>query len=266
MEIKQKKIARSVFVVKEKIFVTPHYIRIVLRMSDKQIDQFRNVSIGDHNKIFIPAEGIFNINADDEGIWDADLFVAKRTYTTRNIDVVNKEMWIDFVAHGDNGAASYWAQHAVKGSVLGVAMKERNKPLLREADEYLLIGDSTSLPVIGAMVEQLPAGVNVNAIIEVYSKEDEIKWPAKAGFNIEWLHNPHPENGSSLATTVKNKLLPQGKRFVFIAAEYATVKDLRNYLKEEKGWSSEEYAAASYWKCGSSEDQSSLLRKMERSS
>lgn len=264
METAQKKIVRAVLTVKEKVFVSPHYIRVIFGMSDEQTDQFRNMRIGDHNKIFIPAEGVSDINIKDEGIWDSDLFIARRTYTARNIDAANKEMWIDFVVHGDNGPASHWAQRATKGSILGVAMKEGSRPLFPQADKYWLVGDSTALPVIGAILEQLPSQVNVDVTIEVHGKEDEIVLYSKAPFNIEWLHNPRPEKGSPLARIIRSKPLLQGRRFLFIAAEYATVKDLRNYFKAEKAWLPGEYAATAYWQCGSSEDQSSVLRRMER--
>ncbi len=83
METAQKKIVRFLLTVKKKVFLSPNYIRVIFGMSDEQIDQFRNVRRGDHNKIFIPARGVSNIN----GIWDSDLFIARRTHTTRNIDV-----------------------------------------------------------------------------------------------------------------------------------------------------------------------------------
>ncbi|MET3875779.1 NADPH-dependent ferric siderophore reductase [Chitinophaga sp. OAE865] len=85
METAQKKIVRSLLTVKRKVFVGPNYIRVIFGMSDEKIDQFRDVRRGDHNKIFIPAMGVSDINE----IWNSDLFIARRTYTTRNIDVVN---------------------------------------------------------------------------------------------------------------------------------------------------------------------------------
>ncbi|WP_142684007.1 hypothetical protein [Chitinophaga polysaccharea] len=48
-------------------------------------------------------------------------------------------MWIDFAAHGDKGLASYRAQQATKGEVLGVAMKESSRPLFPRADKYWLV-------------------------------------------------------------------------------------------------------------------------------
>ena len=57
-----------------------------------------NVKSGSNNKIFIPAE--------EENV------ALIRTYTNRKIDLEEKELSIDFVAHGDNGPASAWALKA----------------------------------------------------------------------------------------------------------------------------------------------------------
>ncbi len=245
--IKQR--IHSIFSVKEKVLVTPHYIRIKFAMTDQQGELFKNAQIGGHNKIFIPAEG-----AED----------ARRTYTTRNIDFANKELWIDFVAHGDNGPASYWANRAMPGSTLGIAMKDGSKPLFPEANEYLLIGDSTALPVIGCMLEQLPAGVKVHAVLEVYGAEDEIALNSKANLSVQWLHNRAPEKGSRLSETVRGLKLPEAKRFVFAAAEYDVAKDLKRYFKEELTWPQSDYSVVSYWKKGESEEESSDRRREER--
>ncbi|NSL86053.1 siderophore-interacting protein [Chitinophaga solisilvae] len=264
MEIKQKKVIRSLFVVKEKIFLTPHYIRIVFGISARQAEQLRKVSIGGNNKIFVPAAGAV-IDPMDEQVWDTGVFTAKRTYTTRYIDFDSQTMWVDFAAHGDNGPASAWALRAVPGDVLGIGMKESSKPLVPAAVEYLLAGDITALPVIGAILEQLPPYVKVNAVIEVPGQADEMELYTRAHCHITWLHNPHPQNGSTLAQTVKSMPLPQGNRYVFMAAEYNTVRQLRQYLKEEQGWNTSEFSATAYWQSGATEDQSSASRQAERS-
>ncbi|MET3875780.1 hypothetical protein [Chitinophaga sp. OAE865] len=48
-------------------------------------------------------------------------------------------MWIDFAVHSDKGLASYRAQQATKGEVLGAAMKESSRPLFPRADKYRLV-------------------------------------------------------------------------------------------------------------------------------
>ncbi len=246
----RKNAVRSAFTVKEKQFITPHYIRVVFEMSDEQVALFRNVKIGRHNKLFIP------VNGTEPAV--------TRTYTTRHIDYLQKELWVDFVAHGNNGPASFWANRSAAGSVLSIAMKEGDKPLFPAANDYLFVGDSTAIPVIAAMLEQLPGGVNARVILEIYGKEDELKLLSKANLSIEWLHNPVPEKESSLAETVRRTVLAGEKGYVFVAAEYDTVKSLKGYFKEELALPPENYSVVSYWKRGVSEDQSSFDRQQQR--
>jgi NADPH-dependent ferric siderophore reductase len=242
-----RKAVHSIFNVKEKLFLTPHYIRVKFAMTDEHLELFSNVQIGANNKIFF---------ADD----------TRRTYTTRHIDFVEKELWIDFVAHGDNGPASAWANRAQPGDSLGIGMKEGRRPLFPEVDEYVLIGDSTALPVISVMLEQLSAGASARVIVEISGKEDELRLFSKARFDIQWVYNPHPEQNSNLAEIVRGMTVSDNKPFVFAAAEYHTVKNLKNYFRDELAWRSENYSIVSYWKRGESEDQSSAKRREERQS
>ncbi|MET4080257.1 NADPH-dependent ferric siderophore reductase [Pedobacter sp. UYP30] len=264
MGILPKKAVRSSFIIKEKFHLSPHYIRIIFDMCDEQLALFKNVKIGGNNKIFLPIEGQNHTIFPGELSTEETLSTTRRTYTTRHIDWVNKEMWIDFISHGDNGPASYWVNRADVGSKLSVAMKESSKPLFPVAQEYFFIGDSTALPLIGAMLEQLPKKVNVSCMIEIFGKEDELKLFSKANLKVQWIYNDHPELGSCLAQKVGEKTLLAGERFVYAAGEYSTAKKLREYFKDELGWSKDEYTIVSYWKRGESEDQSVLQRQEER--
>jgi NADPH-dependent ferric siderophore reductase len=236
----------SVFTVKDKTFLTPHYIRIKFGMTEEQQEQFCNVQIGGHNKIFITED-------------------IKRTYTTRAIDYDQKELWIDFVAHGDNGPASAWANNARQYDTLGIAMKEGNQSLFPEARNYLFAGDHTALPVIAAMLEKLPVGVTAKVILEVPGKEDELSLFSKANLKVQWLHNDRPHIDSALAERVLAAELYTGNQFVFVAAEQETAKTIKNYFKEKLTWPRESYSVVSYWSKGKSEDQSSAIRREERS-
>jgi NADPH-dependent ferric siderophore reductase len=264
METIKGKVLPSVYKVKEKYFLSPHYIRVIFSTSEAQMGLLAHAQIGGNNKIFVPRGGVVEDQFVSGIIANQELVSIRRTYTNRHIDLRRKELWIDFVAHGDNGPASAWAQRAATGDLLGIAVKPGNKPLLPEADEYLLVGDSTALPVIGAMLALMPKDVRVKAIIEVFGEEDEIQLVCRASLELQWLHNPHPEKESSLASLVRETALPSGSRYAFVAAEAETTKKLKTFFKDEQGWLQNEFRAVSYWKKGESEDQSHAERAMQR--
>ena len=233
---------RSVFNVKSKEFFTPHLIRVVFNIDDAQAELLDHVQSGSNNKIFIPATE------------NGEPLV--RTYTNRKIDLIKRELTIDFVSHGDNGPASAWASKAGIGDSLEIGMKESSKALVPEADFYLFVGDATALPVICAIVEQLPSYVTAKVLLEVHGKEDELIVCSAADISVSWLHNSSPENGSLLADLTRQVELPSGisKKYVFIAAEYSTVNELRDHFKKTLEWDPHGIYACSYWRSGQAEN------------
>lgn len=248
---------RSVFTVKNKKFLTPHLIRVVFKIDEHQMELLINVQSGSNNKLFLP---VHTADASPEPL------LITRTYTNRKIDLVNRELTIDFVAHSENSPSSAWALKVKKGDLLEIGMKESTRPLVPEADFYLLIGDATAMPVICAIVEQLPSFVTAKVLLEVHGKEDEIVLCSAADVSVKWLHNPHPERGSQLANLVRDFEFPTGilKKYVYTAAEHTTVKEIRTYFKTELNWDSHGIHAVSYWKAGQSEDETSKDRQIQR--
>ena len=268
--MEKPKISKYVFKVTAKEYITPHYIRINLK-SDEDIE-FDQCTPGANNKIFIPPSGTrevqFSTFDPEKGEWvmpDDAIKPIVRTYTHRAIDPETKEITIDFVNHGDNGPASAWARNAVLDDQLGVAMKIRPTVHVGEADHYLLIADSTAIPVLCCILESLPEDASGRCIVEVATPEDKHPEVQHPGFEVTWLVNPHPEKGSALAETARAWTIdPDKKHFAYIAAEYSTVRDLRQYFKEELGWGAKDFYAFSYWKSGTAEDKSAQDRREER--
>ncbi|RRN78065.1 siderophore-interacting protein, partial [Pseudoxanthomonas sp. SGD-10] len=254
-ENKKPQIVRSVLRVKQKEYITPHYIRITL--SGDGVSSFSKMTVGANNKIFVPPAGapedIFPDYDYSAGKWvypSEEIRPTIRTYTHRGISLEKNEMYIDFVAHGDNGPASAWASNAKPGDILGVAMKEKHEPLYPQADWYLLVADATGIPVISAILESLPASAKGVAYIEVPGIEDQQDIQTNADVEIHWIANPHPGLEVVLPEKVKSLALPEGSRFGYIAAEFSSVKEIRQYLRKEKGWQRDEFYAFSYWKNG----------------
>lgn len=260
---------QAVGIVTRKEFITPHYIRIYF--SIENIDQFKNCTIGVNNKIAVPPKGLNEIHfpgydpQKHEWIYPAkEVAPAIRTYTHRGIDLEKEELIIDFVYHGDSGPASQWAYEAVTGSKLGIMMRPESKELYPEAKWYMLAGDATAIPVIAAILETLPKEVKATCIIEVHSKEDEQILNTHAEVDFLWLHNSSPEKGSELAKNVREIKIPEiTSKFAYVAAEFSSVKEIRNYIRKELRWQQNELYAYSYWKAGVSEDKSQSDRRRE---
>lgn len=248
---------RSVFTVKDKKYLTPHLIRVIFKIDENQMGLLTHVRSGSNNKIFIP------VHREDQ---KSDPVFITRTYTNRKIDLENRELTIDFIAHGENSPASAWALNSKPGDSLEIGMKESTRPLIPDADFYLLVGDATALPVISAIAEQLPSFVTAKILLEVYGKEDEMILCSAADISVEWLYNSHPEEGSQLADIVKSFVFPKGilKEYVYAATEYTTAKEIRTYFKTELNWDAHGMHVVSYWQAGQSEDETSRERQNQR--
>lgn len=256
--------ANALLCLKEKQYITPHYIRATFTTDD--IALFSETTIGVNNKIFIPPAGVKEVYFPEfdltTGKWllpDAEVCPKIRTYTHRGINLEKKEMIIDFVAHGENGPASAWITNAKPGDEIGVTMWTAKTDLYPAADWYLLAGDATAIPVLSVILETLPETATGIALIEVNGKEDEQDIFTKANIEIKWIHTPHPEQGSQLAKELREISIPEPEektRFGYVAAEFSAVKAIRSYLRNEMFWERYEYYAYSYWKAGVAEDGS----------
>lgn len=271
MRAKKSKNIQAALTVTRKEYITPHYIRVYL--TGKDIEIFDNTTIGVNNKILIPPKGLNEIHFpefDYENMrWKPqpdEIRPQIRTYTHRGIDLKTQEIWIDFVAHGDEGPASAWAIAADKGSVLGVMMHDGKSELYAQAKSYVLVGDATAIPVISAILEDLPESAKGVCVLEVHEREDVQKINTKADIHFLWLFNENPQNGSELFDAVKSLSLPEEYKFGYVAAEFSTVKNIRNYLRKELHWGQEELYAFSYWKSGIAEDASAADRRKEKES
>lgn len=256
--------------VTRKEYITDHFIRVYLY--SPEVQQFRNTTVGDNNKIAIPPAGLNEIHfptLDENHQWvypPKEVAPAIRTYTHRGIDLEKNELIIDFVDHGDGGPASHWVRNAEVGSKLGIMMRLNGKELYPAADWYLLAGDATAIPVLSAILETLPAAARGTCIIEVHGKEDVQQLETKADIEFQWIYNAAPQNSSEIANAVKNVEIPEGTKFGYVACEFSNVKEIRTYLRKEKGWTSQQLYAFSYWKAGKAENESQADRHAEKDS
>lgn len=264
----KNQIGQIVAEVTRKEYITEHYVRVYLYSPDVHL--FKDTTIGDNNKIAVPPKGLNEIHfptLDENHQWihpSKELAPSVRTYTHRGIDLEKNEIFIDFVDHGDGGPASRWVREAEVDSKLGVMMRAEGKELYPNVDWYFLIGDGTAIPVLSAILETLPATAKGVCIIEVHGKEDQQILETKADIEFKWVYNTEPLISSDLTKVVKTIDIPETSKFGYVATEFSSVKEIRTYLRKEKGWSQQELYAYSYWKSGVAENESQADRQKEK--
>ncbi|WP_380173244.1 siderophore-interacting protein [Kineococcus sp. DHX-1] len=235
-----------------------------------------------------------------------------RTYTVRAFRpataAADAEIDVDFVLHGiDDGAghagpASRWAAGAAVGDeVVLVGPDAPGTGRMwgvewappTEARTLLLAGDETAVPAVSAVLEQLPAGITVTALLEVPDAGDILHLRSDADLTVEWL----PRNGdhaagdllqrrvhdvaSALVDQVRAEdLTGQGTDqdgededgilwdvpenaeaagpeclYAWLAGESGVVKALRRHLVREVGVPRSSVAFMGYWRAGRAEGE-----------
>jgi len=177
---------------------------------------------------------------------------AARAYTIRHFDAATGAMTLDFALHGENGPASRWATRAKVGDTLKMEGPRSGHNIDPRADRYLLIGDATALPGIGAILEKLPDSVQSRAFIEVADRDEEQPLSARGGVNIKWVHSGKRAAGTSgqLEFAVRDATINTHNCCIWLAGESFMVRSIRTYLETERGIMRSAIDAKGYWKFG----------------
>jgi NADPH-dependent ferric siderophore reductase len=256
-------------------------------------------------KLVFPVDGrIGDLGLDDEsalveGSWYArwrELPDAARnpfrTYTVRAVRPADRELDVDFVAHGDGGPAAQWLQSAAVGDelvIVGPDARSLSSAMGMDwhpgsARDVLLAGDETAAPAICSILESLPAGIRAAAFIEVSTARDILSVSSSADVALTWVTR---SDGQRLEAAVRAwaaesdayapviaptrqvladidvdvELLwdsPEesaGQFYAWVAGESAMVKSLRRFLVSELGVDRKRVAFMGYWRLGKSEAQ-----------
>ncbi|KAB8181579.1 siderophore-interacting protein [Microbispora catharanthi] len=237
--------------------LTPHMIRVVL--GGEGLAGFEAGEFTDHYvKLLFPLPGAAYPEPFDMAVIRAELprdqWPKTRTYTVRAWDPEARELTIDFVYHGDEGLAGPWALRARPGDVIHFMGPGGAYAPSAEADWHLLAGDESALPAIGAALERLPAGTPARVFVEVEGPEEEQKLQTEGDAGIVWLHRRGAQVGEALVRAVRELEFPEGVVHAFVHGEANFVKELRRYLRVERGLPLEWLSISGYWRRGRDED------------
>jgi len=233
--------------------LTPRMRRITL--GGPELAGFVSLGTDDHVKLLFPqtAEERAALETLVLGAGkDNGPMPAMRDYTPRRYDLATGELDIDFVLHGD-GPASTWAEQAAPGQHLHIGGPRGSMIVPDIFDSYLLIGDETALPAIARRLEELPAGRQVLAVIEVQDAAERLPLPSAAQVEVIWVEREGSQQ--DLISTVRQLLVPQGKLYAWIATESKVSRQIRRVLLDEHGLDETLVKAVGYWRLDNSDEE-----------
>ncbi len=250
--------------------LTPSMIRVVL--GGPGLSTFTPSDSADSyvKAVFLPPQAPADPPRDADGRVDLDALRALlppdaqprlRSYTVRAWDPAARELALDVVVHGDEGLGGPWAAAARPGDrllLLGPGGAYSPSP---DADWHLLVADESALPAVAVTLEHLPAGARALAVVEVEGPWDELPLAAP-GAEVRWVHRDGRPVGQALLAAVRALDWPDGTPHAFVHGEAGFVKELRAYLRIERGLPREALSVSGYWRLGT-DDEGWRARKRE---
>ena len=223
--------------VESALHLTPGMVRITF--AGEELGDFASLAFDDHVKLLAPTP---------TGA------VERRDYTPRRYDRQARTLVIDFAVH-EAGPATRWALDARVGDTLQIAGPKGSKIIAAEdVRRWLLIGDETALPAIGRCIEEARPGVQITSVVAVSDPRDRQDFASEAELTALWAYRPLAAAGDPAALIEQVSALPLSPdTFVWIAAEAAVARALRNHLVEARGHPAAWTKAAGYWVTGRSD-------------
>ncbi|SDD93247.1 siderophore-interacting protein [Glycomyces harbinensis] len=237
--------------------VTPHMIRVVL--GGEGLAGFECGDYTDHYlKLQFPVEGVaypepFDLARIREEL-PREQWPVTRTYTVRRWDAAARELWIDFVYHGDEGVAGPWAANAKPGTLLRFAGPGGGYAPDAGSDWHLLVGDESALPAISSAVERLAPGARAHVFVEVEGHDEEQQFKSAGDLRVTWLHRGADRVGERLVEAVRGFEFPGGTVQAFVHGEAGFVREIRRHLRFDHGVPRERLSISGYWRLGHNED------------
>ncbi|ROO86174.1 NADPH-dependent ferric siderophore reductase [Actinocorallia herbida] len=213
-----------------RVQVTSHVVRVTV--GGPGLDGFHSYQADDHFKIVFPdPDGVLRLP-----VQDAELSLdwphpspASRRYTVRRLDAGAREMDIDVVVH-EGGVGSAWAVSAAPGDTVAIAGPPGAKAFPHTYGHYVFAVDLTAVPAVARWLEESPADVSAQVVIETDDAADHAYPLAyREGVEVTWLVRSGTR--SSLAETVRALTLPDTPTFLYAAGEADDIKPLRAWSK-----------------------------------
>lgn len=228
--------------------LTPEFTRVVLEGA--ALDNYRDPHPADAFKLMLsPARGCAVVapvrGASGLPEWPVGAVQpVLRAFTVRQFDPAGRRLTLDVARH-DHGVGIDWVTAAQPGDPVSLSGMRPEWAVGEGIRDHVLIGDSTALPAISAILEGLHPDHAVTACIATPDPVDIALVPAHPNLTLHHL--------ADIADVVAHTpvSIAEGRRTqVWIAAEAAQVRGLRAHAVTVWGADRADLLARAYWKRG----------------
>lgn len=216
------------------------------------VPPLRNEGFDDHVKVIVAGPGqsapVPPIQVEGHLDWNPPGGRPEgKDYTPRRYDSTTGELDLDFVRHG-TGPAATWAEQVRVGDPAWIAGPKDSLLLPREVDWLLVAGDSTALPAIGRLLEELPDDAVAHVFVEIPNADHEIPLDPGPKVTLSWLHTDTSPSVNPLAQAIRDLDWPDGQVYAWVAGEATALKEIRSYLKHERQVPRDCLEVTGYWR------------------
>ncbi|GAA2593683.1 siderophore-interacting protein [Dactylosporangium fulvum] len=227
-------------------YLTPRMVRLTL--AGPQLAGLHTYQCDDHVRIVFPdPDGTRRDpvpNDRDMLDWPHPMPVTRK-YTIRRFCPSKLELDLDVVLH-EGGVASTWAAGCAAGDPVTVAGPPGAKVFPHAYEHYVFAVDATALPAVARFLDEAPAGVSADVVVETGDGDLAAGYPLarRERVAVRWLPRS-PGDRSALAAAVASLPLPSSRVFLFAAGETGDIAPLRTSPLDK--------LVTGYWKRGVAE-------------
>jgi len=175
----------------------------------------------------------------------------RRRITVRRWDSASRRLTLEFVTHGDAGAAGPWAARAREGDSLVFTGPAGAYAPDTSADWHLMVGDESALPAIAASLDAVPPGAPVVVRLLCDGPGHELPLTSRGRLDLTWLHRTGgPRDADLLADAVGALTFPAGRVHAFVHGEAAETRAVRRHLLADRGLDAAQLSCSPYWRRG----------------
>ncbi len=238
--------------VAERRYLSPGMVR--LTFTGEGLEHFNSTGIADeYLRLFFADEETGEVVLpiiDAEGRWTYRKDrppVRCSTYTVRRFDKESRELDIDFVVHG-GGMASDWAMSVPIGGRITINSPRGLYAPPSDTPWQLLMADATGLTALSRILEQTPAHIRSQVVVEVADRDHEFALPDHPAAKVEWLHGSGNGVGPSRLDVVFDEIsFPKEPIYLWVAAEQTPARAIRKRARANLKLKHDRYKIVAYW-------------------